>query len=225
MPAQPAQPAPVAAERVSTRKRKPIDQFVFTKYDKKKEIPIEQRELQYMKWDGTNHHGRETADCKIVHLTIEWVDWVWPPDDEEAAEVREGWMKDNFNKWTLLTCGDARHRPIPPPTALDPELMIAYPQRNNTCLASAFASVLHLAGHMEAASKLNQNIYLESLKKGNRNLIQDFVNAVNSSKISANHQPIPGKKPGPYLRLYRINSSYDPINGPTPAVMVMQTFP
>jgi hypothetical protein len=62
---------------------------------------------------------------------------------------------------------------------------------------------------------LGHTIHLEHLKKGNKDLYQDFVNAVNRSKMR-------DKKTRRYLSLSRYKGYYDPLNGPTPAVMVLQ---
>jgi hypothetical protein len=61
--------------------------MLFSKWDEKKSVPLEEQELQYMKWDGTKHYGQETRDTKIIYLTNEWVDWVWPADDPEMTNL------------------------------------------------------------------------------------------------------------------------------------------
>ena len=57
---------------------------------------------------------------------------------------------------------------------------IEYPQVDETCLASSFASVLHMAGYVEAGQKMNANI--SQLRQG-QHLLVNFINFVNKMGI------------------------------------------
>jgi hypothetical protein len=93
-------------------------------------------------------------------------------------------------------------------------LLVEYPQVNKTCLASLFASALHMAGHIEAGLSLQNNIQEGQLEKGATSLLRKFENAVNRSKLrdSSTKQPL-------FMR--RCNW-YDIYKGPTPAAVVLQ---
>ena len=161
-------------------------------------------QLQYMLWDGQLHWGKETKASPEYSLNPGFVTLNW-----ETPEDCLEWVSKP-NKWVKLSPGDIKIvRPRPPS---DTQIPIEYPQIEATCLASSFASVLHVAGCFQEAKHLQHQIINGELTQG-ANLLHNFSNAVSALKIR--------DKLGRYLVFKRVKN-YDICYGPTPAAVVLQ---
>jgi hypothetical protein len=164
-----------------------------------------QDQCQWMMWDGEIEWGRKTKNSKAIALDPAWVLWNWP-----VLEWRRQWL-DFRGQWRELTAGDSSMiTGLPPSPSANP---IAYQEHGRTCLASSFASVLHMAGHEQAARTLEHHILQGKLDQG-VDLLQRFVNTVNSLRI----RDVNSRE---RLSLHR-RTGYDIFRGPTPAVVVLR---
>ena len=192
-PEQPEKPAkklkryeiPETPERKSLREKKEIERFNFQLWEK---ANARDKQFQWMMWctveDLENDPktqfelpyscGKYSQDGAMRRLSQEWVDWRWP-DKKHQNE----WMEQP-DEWIELSAG-ARPEGGDPPLAYLEHLPIEYPQVGDTCLASSFASVLHMAGYVAAGQKLNANI--EKLSQG-KELLVKFINFVNAMGIT-----------------------------------------
>jgi hypothetical protein len=212
-PKQKTMPRELKIERKSDRKRRPIDTYDLRKF-KKDKTPLEEREIPWMMWD-TNYVDKKTKKRMSVHRTRE------SPVGEERV-LNPDWVKWRFTKiqqrewvrkpdtWVELSPGDSSGITVPPP-AEDPHVPIKYPERGLTCLASSFASVLHIAGYTSAARSLYSNI--GELSQGKDELLQKFNMRVNKLNIKDDK--------GRILEM-RTVKSYNPLLGPTPASVVLK---
>ena len=136
-------------------------------------------------------------------LSPEWVREVWT-----TKEDRKEWMSQP-DHWVKLSAGAYSPTKDPPPLHYL-AMPIKYPQIDKTCLASSFASALHMAGDESTAANIIKQI--GSLRQG-AHLYQKFVNLVNNAR--------PRNQNGDILHLEK-TSTYDIIKGPSPAAVILQ---
>jgi hypothetical protein len=178
-----------------------------TKERKRKAAKRERSDLefQYMKWDGHYHFGKVGRKAHSFQLNPVWVDYVW------TKQYQKMW-KDKKGSFVQLNAGDASGIIDEPPHHF-PHLPVEYPQIGKTCLASSFASVLHMAGHHHAAMNLQKKIKTGNLEQESKDLVCNFVNEVNKSK--------PCDSLGKMLKMKKC-ANYDILHGPTPASVTLQ---
>jgi hypothetical protein len=112
-------------------------------------------------------------------------------------------------KWVKISPGNSTRITKAPPAHIGNQ-PIEYPATGNTCLALSFASVLHIAGYVQAGMLLQLKI--STLEQG-ADVIQKFINLVNSSKIR--------DSTGRMLKMYSCGN-YNMLTGETPAAVVLQ---
>jgi hypothetical protein len=123
--------------------------------------------LQFIMWTGNGHMGKTgKSSKKPVELNPPWVLHIFNDKKE-----RDHWQA-NPGIWCELSAGapdPSRNNTLPARYYKD--LQVEYPQENKTCLASSFASVLHMAGHVKAGIRLQKNIQEGKLDRGAANLL------------------------------------------------------
>ena len=171
---------PESPTRKSQREKKEIERFNF---QVKAKADGKNKQFQWMMWCTVDDPegkfeppyscGKYSKDGVFKRLEQEWVDWRYPKEKHQKE-----WM-DQPDQWIELSAGARPEGDDPPPACLK-HMPIEYPQVGDTCLASSFASVLHMAGYVGAGQKLNANI--EKLSQG-KNLTVKFINFVNAMGI------------------------------------------
>ena len=179
-------------QRERATKEKIVDSGSDHRQGKKQKV----KELQFMMYDGKNHFGKLGRRSKVIELNKAWVNFVW--DKKEQREWRS--KKGNFVELSM-----GHSLAVAEPPHLFPDKPIRHPQCGRTCLASSFASVLHMAGHEQSGMNLQQKI--ETFEQGSENLVNNFVNEVNKSKAR--------DRTGRKLKM-QLCKNYDILHGPTP---------
>jgi hypothetical protein len=165
------------------------------------------KQIQYMSFDGSNWFGQVKKGGTVIPLETSWVLANWPlPSMRKRYTVVDG-------KFLKVQVGDPSYIVGSPPAHFHET--IQYRQHGLTCLASSFASVLHLAGEEQAAMALHQKILKGQLDKGANDLLAEFVNAVNTLHICRNPNEVP--------MLMHKQCPYDIFNGPSPAAVVLRS--
>jgi hypothetical protein len=102
----------------------------------------------------------------------------------------------------------------PPQRSTRLAVPIPFPQDQTPCLASSFASVLHLAGHFQIAAFMHYQLENgEFAQGGNENRINSFTNQVNNAGIR--------DKLGHPMMLTRVKG-YNMLHGITPAAVILE---
>jgi hypothetical protein len=166
-------------------------------------IAAENVQLQWLQYTGSNWLGRVGKKSpESVKLNPKWVVWSFTNGFYNQCVTGVG-------KWIKIPPGDSSGITDPPPAHLENK-PVQYQAKGNTCLATSFASVLHMAGHEQAGMLLQLKI--STLEQGT-NVVQNFVNLVNASKIRNSS----GK-----MLMMRSVVNYDVLTGETPAAVVLQ---
>jgi hypothetical protein len=160
------------------------------------------KEFQHMKFDGKNYYGKYGRSSR-------W-GWLLDPTSIHKEEKQLCKKKSSWGQWKLLQPGNSSGIVNSPPDECA-NVPIQYQAFEKSCLASSFASALHMAGHETAARNLQEKISL--LVQENDQLLCRFVNMVDNSKLRDSE--------GRLLHMSR-DSNYDILTGPSPASVTLQ---
>jgi hypothetical protein len=167
-------------------------------------LPKKKREFKFLLWDGAHFFGKYGKSGKPYHLVSQSINL---GDRRLCKRFKDG-------SWFKLQPGDSSGIENSPPGECT-DMSIQYKERGKSCLASSFASALHMAGHETAAQNLQSDIHIGALAQGSNDLLCRFVNIVNNSR--------PRDSEGRMLHMSRDNK-YDVLTGPSPASVTLEAI-